>query len=70
MAINLSAALSAFRAAGIDHKADFHSLPSGQVDAILTAARAANYRKPLYANGSKARYFFYAVQRMAGRAGK
>ena len=70
MAINLIAALSAFKQAGIDPKADFHSLPSGQVDAILAAARAANYRKPLYANGSKARYFFYAVQRMAGRAGK
>lgn len=68
MAINLRAALSAFKQAGIDPKADFDALNSGQVDAILTQARADHYRKPLHSNGSKARYYFYAVQRMAGRA--
>lgn len=42
---------------------DFHTLSSDQVDQVLDAADSANYRKPKNANGSRARYFFYAIQR-------
>jgi hypothetical protein len=61
--INLEAALSAFNSAGIDPRGDFHALTSSQVEVILEQARLSGYRKPKNANGSKARYYFYAVQR-------
>lgn len=47
---------------------DFHTLSSAQVDLILKAADAAKYRKPKNANGSRARYFFQLMQRMARAA--
>jgi hypothetical protein len=61
--INVSSALQAFNSAGIDPRADFHALSSSQVEVILEQARYSGYRKPKNANGSRARYFFYAVQR-------
>jgi hypothetical protein len=63
MAINLSAVLTAFNSAGVDIRADFHTLTSAQVDAVLEQAQVSGYRKPVNANGSRARYFFSAVQR-------
>ena len=42
---------------------DFHALSSTEVERILDAANAANYRKPKHANGSRARYFFAKLQR-------
>lgn len=51
---------------GIDFSADFHTLRSAQVEALLTAARACGYREPKNANGSRARYFFaYLVRGFA-----
>jgi hypothetical protein len=42
---------------GIDPRADFHTLPSAMVDAIIRAADARKYAAPKNANGSRARYF-------------
>lgn len=61
--INVSSALSAFNSAGIDPTGDYHTLSSEKVEVILYQAKLSNYRKPKNANGSSARYFFYAVQR-------
>lgn len=46
---------------------DYHTLTSEQVEAVLWAAKECGYRKPKNANGSRARYFFYAVQRKMKR---
>lgn len=55
---------------GVDVKGDdFHALRSEQVEGILHWAKAYGYRKPKNANGSKARYFFYILQRYANKAG-
>ena len=59
----LSAILSAFNTAGINPKADYHTLSSSQVETILRESKENKYRKPKNANGSTARMFFYAVQR-------
>lgn len=48
---------------GIDFSADFHTLRSSQVEALLVQARACGYREPKNANGSRARYFFYYLKR-------
>lgn len=66
----LSAVLSAFNRAGIDPKADYHTLSSSQVDVITQEAEENKYRKPKDANGSKSRMFFYAVQRAYTRERK
>ena len=63
MAINLDLTLDAWSQAGINPHGDFHTLPSSKVEVILDQARLCGYRKPKNANGSKGRYFFYAVQR-------
>jgi hypothetical protein len=63
MAINVTAALSAWNSAGIDPVADYHTLSSAQVEVVLEQAKLSKYSKPKDANGSRARYFFYAVQR-------
>lgn len=65
MAINLQVALEAFKSAGIDPLSDFHTLRSDQVEVVLSVAKTSGYRHPRNANGSKARYFFYAIQRKA-----
>lgn len=46
-------------------KADFHQLNSAQVERVLYWANSYGYRPPRNANGSKARYFFYMLQRHA-----
>lgn len=54
---------------GIDVKADdFHVLRSEQVEGLLHWAKAYGYRQPKNASGSKARYFFYMLQRYANKA--
>lgn len=63
MAIDTQQAVQAFRSAGIDPRADFHTLTGDQVDTVIAEADRARYRQPRNANGSRARYFFYAVQR-------
>jgi hypothetical protein len=63
MAINVSSALSAFNSSGIDPMGDSDTLSSDQIEVVLEQARLSGYRKPRNANGSTARYFFYAVKR-------
>lgn len=48
---------------GIDFAADFHTLSSGQADALHEKAREVGYRKPANANGSLGRYFFAYLNR-------
>lgn len=48
---------------GIDPQADYHTLNSYQVDALLAEADRVRYRKPKNANGSRARYFHAYLQR-------
>lgn len=45
--------------------ADFHTLSSARVDALLTYADIWHYRKPKNANGSRGRYFHAMLQRLA-----
>lgn len=45
--------------------ADFHTLSSSQVDALLAEADRVRYQKPRNANGSRARYFHDMMQRRA-----
>jgi hypothetical protein len=47
--------------------ADFHTLTSAQVDALLTVADQRRYQKPRNANGSRGRYFHAMLQRRASR---
>lgn len=52
---------------GILIGADFHSLDSETVLALLERANAWRYREPKGANGSRARYFHQYLQRLAAR---
>lgn len=45
--------------------ADFHTLSSAQVEALLAAADQMRYQRPRGANGSRARYFHDWMQRLA-----
>ena len=42
---------------------DFHALTWSEVDRVMDALEADNYRKPKNANGSTARYYFEAIKR-------
>lgn len=56
---------------GIDIKGgDFHALSSAQVGRLLHWAKAYGYREPKNANGSRARCFFYMLQRFATKEAK
>ena len=46
---------------------DFHSLDSSQVESVIAAADTVKYRAPANRNGSRARYFFAYLQRLASR---
>lgn len=46
--------------------ADFHALPSSEVERIIAAADERKYRQPKNANGSRARYFHEYLRRAAG----
>jgi hypothetical protein len=52
---------------GIPLDADFHALDSYTVERILAAADSVKYRKPINANGSRARYFHSMLRRKAGK---
>lgn len=65
-----SEALSAreiLQSCGVPVGADYHTLDSSQVDAIVAAAARAKYRKPRNANGSRGRYYHDRLQRQAQR---
>ena len=64
-AVNARAILASLNLNG---KQDFHTLTAAQVDGIIQAADRARYQKPRNANGSRARYFFQRLQRLAGHA--
>ncbi len=70
MSVNLDNTMTRFNSAGIDINADFYTLSSSQVEIVLECAKLDNYRKPPHANGSKARYYFAAVQRKYQQRGK
>lgn len=44
---------------------DFHALTSSQVERLLAEADKRKYRKPKNANGSRGRYFYALVDRVA-----
>jgi len=46
---------------------DFHSLDSATVESIIAAADSVKYRAPANRNGSRARYFYAMLQRLAAR---
>ena len=56
-------ALAILAACDIAAGADYHTLSSATVDALLAEADKRKYRKPKDANGSRARYFHAYVQR-------
>lgn len=68
MAIDVSRALARCNQSGISLTDDFHALTSAQVETLIELANADQYRKPANANGSRARYYFAALQRKAKRA--
>jgi len=49
---------------------DFHALSSEQVQRLLDRANDYGYRAPKNASGSRARCFFYMLQRHANRSTK
>jgi len=49
---------------------DFHTLRSEQVEKLLDEADRVGYRRPVNANGSRARYFHAHLQRLAVRKEK
>jgi len=53
---------------GIPTESDFHALSSDKVEMLLKEAIKQKYHKPKNANGSRARYFFYRLQRAAQKA--
>lgn len=70
MSIDIDRTLTAFSSAGIDINADFYTLSFSQIEILLECAKQDNYRRPTNANGSKARYYFAAVQREYQRRSK
>lgn len=52
---------------GVPVGADYYTLSSSQVDAIVAAADRVKYRKPRDANGSRGRYYHERLQRRAQR---
>jgi hypothetical protein len=60
----------ALNQAGIDINQDFFTLTFSQIEVLLELARIQGYRRPVNANGSKARYYFHALQRNYKRFNK
>jgi hypothetical protein len=61
-------AIDALARCGVPVGANFHTLTSLQVAALIDEADAAKYRKPANANGSRGRYFHERLQRQASRS--
>lgn len=70
MAVSYSGALQYLDANGIDIGQDFFTLSFFQVSALVEMARLQRYYKPKNANGSRARYYFAALQRDYNRTRK
>jgi hypothetical protein len=58
-------AIDALNRCNVPVGADFHTLSSSQVEALLVQADRLRYRKPANANGSRGRYFHAYLQRKA-----
>ena len=58
-------ARNVLRACGVPLGADFHTLGSTTVEALLEHADRDRYRKPRHANGSRGRYYHAMLQRRA-----
>lgn len=63
--LDSATAHDALQRAGVPLGADYHTLHSSQVDALLIEADRLKYRKPRNANGSRGRYFHDYLQRRA-----
>ena len=62
-----SDAIETLSLCGIPPGADFHTLGSCAVERLLERADAWRYRKPHNANGSRARYFYAHLERVAAK---
>lgn len=58
-------ARAVLKAAGASLGQDFYTLRADQVDQVLQEADRVRYRKPANANGSRGRYFYARLQRLA-----
>lgn len=63
MAVHYASVSGMLNSAGIDINQDFFTLSNSQVVDLLEMARVQSYRQPANANGSRARYYFAALQR-------
>lgn len=63
MAVNYRKVLQYLDANGIDIEQDFSTLSFFQVLILIEMAKKQRYYKPKNANGSRARYYFAALQR-------
>lgn len=63
MAVNYREVLQYLDANGIDIEQDFSTLSFFQVLILIEMAKMQRYYKPKNANGSRARYYFAALQR-------
>lgn len=50
---------------GVDFSKDFHAQSVGGI--MTDIAKLEGYRKPQNASGSRGRYFFYHIQRIANK---
>lgn len=63
MAVNYSEVLQYLDANDIDIEQEFFTLSLSQVSALVEMAKMQRYYKPKNAYGSRARYYFAALQR-------
>lgn len=63
MTVSYENASGQLNSAGIKIKQDFFTLRSEQIHVLLDLAKVQGYKKPKNANGSKARYYYAALQR-------
>jgi hypothetical protein len=61
--VNYNKAEPTLNSVGINLDDDFHGLSSTQIETLLPLAKIQKYKAPKNANGSTARYFFYALKR-------
>jgi hypothetical protein len=63
MAVHYASVSGMLNSVGIDISQDFFTLNSSQVSSLIEMAKIQGYYKPKNANGSRARYYFAALQR-------
>lgn len=61
------AAIAALSRKGISLTKDYHELVSSEVELVLEWAIACKYRKPVNANGSRARMFWESLTRQRNK---